>query len=927
MCPETPCEVYIKIDDDTCVGYEVYVDGVYKFTEGQSGTPDGYCAFYVTEGTHTIEIRKNGCSASITKNFECGITYRWVSMPDYWCNCNKNCPSDVKFIGTATTDELTGWVCYGTYYCDVIVDKIISDPDNSIHVGSEYTVGYGSNPKYIKSGDKIEVDGSYYHSCGPLNQMGRICGDVQKILPDLVIEDITWATGTVCLGETITFTVTIKNIGKSTADSSTAKYYINNQYIDFDNIPSLSPGATSTRTFTWTASSCGNVLVKAIADANNDVQECYETNNVKQESIEIDGPDLIIQGITWPSGPVCLGKPVTITVKVKNQGECTAGASTVKYYVDNKYIGYDSIPVLGHGSTSTQTFTWTASSCGNVPVKAVADANNDVHECYENNNEKQKSFEVDGPDLIIQDITWPTGPVCLDKLVTITVKVKNQGGCTAGASTVKYYVDNKYVDSDTISSLSHGSTSTQTFTWTASSCGNVSVKAVADANNDVHECYENNNEKQKSIEVDGPDLIIKDIAWPSGTICLDKQVNIEVTTENIGKCPAEGPFTVKLYVDNQQKGTVTINYLGDGDTKKSTFAWTPTTCGIHSIKAVADAENKVHECNENNNVKQKSMEVDGPDLIIQDITLPTGPLCLDKPVTITVKVKNYGGCAAGSSTVKYYVDNQYHDSDTISSLNSGRTSTQTFIWTPTTCGNHNIKAVADANNDVHECDENNNDKQKSIEVDGPDLIIQDITLPTGPVCLGKPVTIAVKVKNQGGCAAGASTVKYYVDNQYNGSDTISSLNSGRTSTQTFTWTPTTCGTHNIKAVADANNNVKECDENNNEKTRSVNVKCPDLIVEDIAWNPPDPELDESITFTVTISNRGECDAKASHAKFLIDETEFKTVSVGSISAGSSATRTFTWTASGCGDHNVEAIADCNGEVTESDEVNIRLVAK
>ena len=614
VCPETPCDVYVIIDDDTCVGYEVYVDGVYKFTEGQSGTPDGYCAFYVSPGTHKFELRKNGCSASKSWDCQCGTVYRWISMPDYWCNCNKNCPSDVKFIGTATTDELTGWVCYGTYYCDVIVDKIISDPDNSIHVGSEYTVGYGSNPKYIKSGDKIEVDGSYYHSCGPLNQMGRICGDVQKILPDLVIEDITWATGTVCLGETITFTVTIKNIGKSTADPSTVKYYINNQYIDFDNIPSLSSGATSTRTFTWTASSCGNVLVKAIADANSDVQECYENNNVKQESIKIDGPDLIIPDITLPTGPVCLGKPVTITLKVKNQGECTAGASTVKYYVDNKYIGYDSIPVLGHGSTSTQTFTWTASSCGNVPVKAVADANSDVQECYENNNEKQKSIEIDGPDLIIQDITWPTGPVCLGKPVTIIVKVKNQGGCTTGASTVKYYINNQYIDFDNIPSLSSGATSTRTFTWTASSCGNVPVKAIADANNNVKECDENNNEKRKSIEVNGPDLIIQNITLPSGNIWLGNTVNIEVTTKNIGKCPAEGPFTVTLYLDSQER-SVTVNNLEAGDTNILSFEWTPDTCGIFNIKAAADTGDNVDECDEGNN------ECTGTVKVVQEIEI------------------------------------------------------------------------------------------------------------------------------------------------------------------------------------------------------------------------------------------------------------------------------------------------------------------
>ena len=97
------CDVYLKIDDPCCVGYCVYVDGTYKLTEGSSGNPDGYCAFYVSAGTHTIRITKSGYSASITKYFQSGYTYRWVSMPYCWCNdyhpeptCEPECQVYIK---------------------------------------------------------------------------------------------------------------------------------------------------------------------------------------------------------------------------------------------------------------------------------------------------------------------------------------------------------------------------------------------------------------------------------------------------------------------------------------------------------------------------------------------------------------------------------------------------------------------------------------------------------------------------------------------------------------------------------------------------------------------------------------------------------------------------------------------------------------
>lgn len=74
------------------------------------------------------------------------------------------------------------------------------------------------------------------------------------------------------------------------------------------------------------------------------------------------------------------GATVTSTVTLKNQGSGSAGSSTVKYYIDDSYVASDSVPSLSAGSTSTQTFTWTADTCGNVQVKAVADANNAVSE-------------------------------------------------------------------------------------------------------------------------------------------------------------------------------------------------------------------------------------------------------------------------------------------------------------------------------------------------------------------------------------------------------------------------------------------------------------------------------------------------------------------------------------------------------------------
>jgi hypothetical protein len=57
-------------------GYDVFVDGIHQFTEGQGGVPDGYSSFTVTGNTdHKIEIRKGGYYYSQTRFFQAGATY------------------------------------------------------------------------------------------------------------------------------------------------------------------------------------------------------------------------------------------------------------------------------------------------------------------------------------------------------------------------------------------------------------------------------------------------------------------------------------------------------------------------------------------------------------------------------------------------------------------------------------------------------------------------------------------------------------------------------------------------------------------------------------------------------------------------------------------------------------------------------------
>ena len=219
--------------------------------------------------------------------------------------------------------------------------------------------------------------------------------------PDLVIDDIAWSPLSIKEGDSVTFTVKIKNQGSSMVGSSIVNYYIDGSYYSYDSIGSISAGNTTTETFTWIATQ-GTHTIKAVADYYGSISENNESNNEKTVTFNVDGkPDLIIESITWsPSNP-SVGDSVTFTVKIKNQGTSNAEISTVKYYIDGVYHNYDTIGSISAGGITIETFTWTATQ-GTHTIKVVADSYSTIREGNENNNEKIVTMPVDGSTLLGQ---------------------------------------------------------------------------------------------------------------------------------------------------------------------------------------------------------------------------------------------------------------------------------------------------------------------------------------------------------------------------------------------------------------------------------------------------------------------------------------------------------------------------------------------
>jgi hypothetical protein len=116
--------------------------------------------------------------------------------------------------------------------------------------------------------------------------------------PDLIVSDITWNPASPKGGDTMTFTVYIKNQG--TADTSLwgsfdVPYYIDSVELGSWTISNLEAGDTVSRQFTWTATR-GSHTVKAYADHGGFIPEIDDGNNEKQKSFTVEAGTITISG-------------------------------------------------------------------------------------------------------------------------------------------------------------------------------------------------------------------------------------------------------------------------------------------------------------------------------------------------------------------------------------------------------------------------------------------------------------------------------------------------------------------------------------------------------------------------------------------------------------------------------------------------------
>jgi subtilase family serine protease len=110
------------------------------------------------------------------------------------------------------------------------------------------------------------------------------------IAPDLVIHGITWSPADAKIGDNVTISVKLENLGLSKAVNTRVSLTIDGTESGIIDVPEVDTGSAITLDFPWTAAE-GEHAIKVMADASQAIAESNETNNTRERTIIFTKPE------------------------------------------------------------------------------------------------------------------------------------------------------------------------------------------------------------------------------------------------------------------------------------------------------------------------------------------------------------------------------------------------------------------------------------------------------------------------------------------------------------------------------------------------------------------------------------------------------------------------------------------------------------
>ena len=853
-----------------------------------NSSPDAGAAFTLSA---TVRNRGDGSSAATTLRY-----YRSTDAAITIGDTPVGTDAVGALSASSTSDEairLTAPASAGTYYYGACVESVTDESDTGNNCSSAVTVTVG-------------VAGA----------------------PDLVVESPSVSDGSPDVGAFFTLSATVRNRGDGSSAATTLRYYrstdaaitIGDTPVGTDAVGALSASSTSDEAIRLTApASAGTyyygACVESVTDESDTGNNCSSAVTV---TVGVAGaPDLVVESPSVSDGSPDVGAFFTLSATVRNRGDGSSAATTLRYYrstdaaitIGDTPVGTDAVGALSASSTSDEAIRLTApASAGTyyygACVESVTGESDTGNNC---SSAVTVTVGVAGaPDLVVESPSVSDGSPDVGAFFTLSATVRNQGTASSAATTLRYYrstdaaitIGDTPVGTDAVGSLAASGTSNESIDLTApASPGTYYYGACVDAVTGESDTS-NNCSSAVTIAVGvppAPDLVVGSPSVSNSSPVTGASFTLSATGRNQGSGPSAAT-TLRYYRSTDatisgtdtQVGTDAVGSLAASGTSDESIGLTaPASVGTYYYGACVDAV--TGESDTSNNCSSAVTVTVGappPDLVVGSPSVSNSSPVTGASFTLSATVRNQGSGPSAATTLRYYrsadatitTGDTQVDTDAVSALAASATSDESIDLTaPSSPGTYYYGACVDAV--TGESDTSNNCSSAVTIAVGvppaPDLVVGSPSVSNSSPVTGASFTLSATVRNQGSGPSAATTLRYYrstdatisgTDTQV-GTDAVGSLAASGTSDESIGLTaPASVGTYYYGACVDAV--TGESDTSNNcSSAVTVTIRAPDLVVESPSVSDNSPIAGASFTLSATVRNQGDGSSAATTLRY------------------------------------------------------------
>lgn len=636
-------------------------------------------------------------------------------------------------------------------------------------------------------------------------------------------------------------------------------YYWGLAVFDLSQLPNLTPIAVYDGRVDDAALSSTGDVVWAVSGASGVV--------ALQGRLPEGTSDLQLRALRFsPTDPADLLDGVTVTVEAEvfNAGPESTLAPPVRFVLDGQTVETRVRGTsLAAGQTGIATACFTLRPGTGRTLQAIVDPNNQWNDPIRANNVRSQPF----PDLARPDLSVAEAQIQPTELVhgeefTVRALVRNAGaGLARPVSVLIQYGDN--VARGALNGIRAGAQEAVNATFTAAA-GQTVVQVKVDPDNRIEESDEGNNELAQNVPpIPTPDLEIIDLVFAPANPDEGDTVRVTAKVRNNG-APLKGNFVVAFYVDDRliYNEPSPLPNLGSGEEMEVSqhFVFTPNST---QLRAIADPGNRVLESNEDNNTRTAALpQPPAPELEVRSLTL-LEPMQAGIWQTARAEVVNNGGTVRNVK-VQFLVNGTPISTQTVYTLRRNESTTVEASWRVRP-GTREVKVVIDPDQQTSDPQRANNSRALTTEVPVAEVAVESVQLPpaelnlvVGDYPLTGQVPVRAQLRNLSEVGSGSILFGLFADDQYIGGQEVQLA--GREQKQVEVYVPLRqlVGKRQLRAVLDVNNMLLETNETDNERTVSIPAwRLPDLEVVDVTWSPQEFTVGQTVTFNITVRNRGE----------------------------------------------------------------------